>query len=294
VQDLRIAIVGDVHGLWDRGDRDALHELGIDIVLFVGDLGNEAVEIVREVAAIELPKAVILGNHDAFYSATRKGIDNCPYDRKVEDRLQQQLDLLGETHVGYGKLEFPEWNLSIIGGRPFSSGGADWSHRRFYRERYGIHNLKESTQKIIETIDSAQGDRRILISHNGPAGLGSQPHDLCGKDWEPVGGEDGDHGDLDLQAALEQTQFRKPLNLVTFGHMHHHLRHGRGLRKRWLETSTTHYLNAACVPRQIQTDQGLHRLFSIVTLTGSKIINPTIVRLNEKHQVIDRDPLDQP
>eukprot|EP00955_Chlamydomonas_euryale_P107171 365747-Chlamydomonas_euryale.AAC.48 len=36
------------------------------MVLFVGDFGNEVVGLVAKIAALELPKAVILGNHDAW------------------------------------------------------------------------------------------------------------------------------------------------------------------------------------------------------------------------------------
>ena len=285
--DLKIAIVGDVHDQWDENDRDALYALNVDLVLFVGDFGNESVNIVRQVAAIDLPKAVILGNHDAWYSSTRKGQENAPYDRNLEDRLQQQLDLLGETHVGYGKLDFPELDLSIVGGRPFSSGGSDWNNRRFYRERYGIHNITESVAKIVESIDRTTCTRRILISHNGPAGLGADPHDLCGKDWAPIG---GDHGDPDLQAAIVQS-FPNPISLVTFGHMHHRLRNHLGDRKRWCVTPETAYLNAACVPRIVKTDTGVQRLFPVVTLQGQAITSAAILRLDAQHQVCGTDDL---
>jgi uncharacterized protein (TIGR04168 family) len=286
--DLKIAIVGDVHDQWDENDRDALHALNVDLVLFVGDFGNESVNIVRHVAAVDIPKAIILGNHDAWYSSSRKGQENCPYDRTLEDRLQQQLELLGETHVGYGKLDFPELDLSIVGGRPFSSGGPEWHNRRFYRDRYGIHNITESVAKIVESIESTTCTRRILISHNGPAGLGANPHDLCGKDWEPIG---GDHGDPDLQDAIAQTFSGNPLSLVTFGHMHHRLRNRLGDRKRWCVTPETAYLNAACVPRIVKTDTGVQRLFSVVTLQSQTITTAAIVRLDARHQVCDRDDL---
>ncbi len=70
---IKIAVVGDVHDLWEAEDELALKHLGVDLVLFVGDFGNESVEIVRQIAEIKLPKAVILGNHDAWYSATPWG-----------------------------------------------------------------------------------------------------------------------------------------------------------------------------------------------------------------------------
>ncbi|MEL7510205.1 MAG: metallophosphoesterase, partial [Cyanobacteria bacterium J06554_1] len=91
----KIAIVGDVHGQWSSADSSLLESLGVDLVLFVGDFGNEALSIVRQVAAVPLPKAVILGNHDAWYTASKRNRKDCPYDPLKEDRLQQQLDALG-------------------------------------------------------------------------------------------------------------------------------------------------------------------------------------------------------
>lgn len=62
----RLVLVGDVHDAWGPRDAAALRHLSPSMVLFVGDFGNEALKIVAEVAALNLPKAVILGNHDAW------------------------------------------------------------------------------------------------------------------------------------------------------------------------------------------------------------------------------------
>ncbi|NER81494.1 MAG: TIGR04168 family protein, partial [Leptolyngbya sp. SIO1D8] len=112
-QDVRIAIIGDVHNQWDEQDAVALHSLKVDLVLLVGDFGNESVEVVRSIAALDLPKAAVFGNHDAWYTATPWGRRKCPYDRTHEDWVQTQIDLLGEAHVGYGKLDFPALNLTV-------------------------------------------------------------------------------------------------------------------------------------------------------------------------------------
>jgi uncharacterized protein (TIGR04168 family) len=288
---LRIAIVGDVHDQWEQADHRALSALNVDLVLFVGDFGNESVEIVRMISQLDLPKAVILGNHDAWYSATQEGREKAPYDRRVEDRLQIQLDLLGETHVGYGKLEFPAWDLTIVGGRPFSWGGAEWINKRFYRDRYGIHDLDESTDRIVQQIQAAQGQHLILMGHNGPAGLGDRPNAPCGKDWNPLG---GDHGDRDLAAAILQAeQLGKTISFVTFGHMHHRLRHVTGQRDRFLTTPYTHYLNAACVPRMIHSEKTntTNRCFTVATLTAGNLEAATIVWLNDHNQIVYEDPL---
>ena len=66
-----VAIVGDCHDQWDAADGAALEALGPDLVLFVGDFGNENVDVVRAVSALRLPKAAILGNHDAWFSVFR-------------------------------------------------------------------------------------------------------------------------------------------------------------------------------------------------------------------------------
>lgn len=70
---VRLAIVGDVHDQWSEADARALALLAPDAVLLLGDFGNEAVALVRSIArslaALDLPKAVILGNHDAWLVA---------------------------------------------------------------------------------------------------------------------------------------------------------------------------------------------------------------------------------
>ena len=104
---ITIAVIGDVHDRWDADDAIALKQLGVDLVLLVGDFGNESVAIVQSIAALDLPKAAVLGNHDAWYSATEWGIKKCPYDRTREDRVQQQLDLLGESARWLWQARFP-------------------------------------------------------------------------------------------------------------------------------------------------------------------------------------------
>lgn len=63
----RLALVGDIHNHWSNDDVVALKALKPDMTIFVGDIGNECLELVKEIAAVEIPKAVILGNHDALW-----------------------------------------------------------------------------------------------------------------------------------------------------------------------------------------------------------------------------------
>lgn len=278
---IKIAIIGDVHNCWDADDAIALKHLGVDLVLLVGDFGNESVEVVRSIAALDIPKAAVLGNHDAWYSATEWGIKKCPYDRTQEDRVQQQLDLLGEAHVGYSKLDFPALNLTVVGARPFSWGGSEWKNTNaFYQARYGISSFAESTDRIVQAASSSAFDTVIFVGHCGPKGLGDRAEDICGKDWSPPG---GDHGDPDFADAIAATRkLGKTIPLVTFGHMHHQLRHTKQhQRVPIVDREGTLYLNAAAVPRIVKTDTNCHRNFSLVSLQAGAVVKASLVWLDQ-------------
>ena len=278
-EEITIAVVGDIHDLWEREDRLALQHLGIDLVLFVGDFGNETVEVVREVAAVEIPSAAIMGNHDAWYTASSWGRQKAPYDRTKEDRVQQQLDLLGETHVGFSKLDFPQFHFSVVGSRPFSWGGSTWRNSEFYRDRYGIKNFEESTQQIVNSAQEAAYETIIAIAHNGPYGLGDKTESICGRDWKIEG---GDYGDPDLTNAIARIRdLGKSIPLVTFGHMHHELKNPRGKRRNIVEVrEETVYFNAACVPRIV--GGGEKRSFSLVRLCQKKVREISLIWLDRK------------
>jgi uncharacterized protein (TIGR04168 family) len=288
---LTIAVIGDVHDLWEAEDGAALEQLGVDLALFVGDFGNESVEVVRLIADLSLPKAVILGNHDAWYSATDWGRKKCPYDRQTEDWVQQQLDLLGEAHIGYGSLDFPEFQLSVVGGRPFSWGGSQWKNEAFYESRYGVRNFEESTQQIVQASQRTAYDRVIFVGHCGPKGLGEAAEDPCGKDWQPIG---GDHGDPDLAAAIHQVRASgKTIPLVTFGHMHHQLRHTKEQLRKMVDVDSqgTVYLNAASVPRIKTTAAGRIRNFSLITLESGIVTQASLVWLDPAFEIYSEQVL---
>jgi uncharacterized protein (TIGR04168 family) len=288
-----IAIIGDIHDAWDADDGVALQHLGVDLVLFVGDFGNESVEVVRSIANLDIPKAAIFGNHDAWYTATDWGRSKCPYDRSKEDWVQQQIDLLGAAYVGYGKLDLPEFNLSVVGARPFSWGGSSWKNEAFYRDRFGINSFEESLDRIMTAVRETTHDTLLFIGHCGPLGLGDRPEDPCGRDWKPLG---GDYGDPDFAEAIAQARsLGKSIPLVTFGHMHHQLRHTKTELRKMLDVQQgTVYLNAASVPRIQTTPEGdrLHN-FSLVTLVDGVVTEAALVWVDQTFAVRSRQILYQ-
>lgn len=288
-----IAVIGDIHDLWEAEDGVALNKLGIDLALFVGDYGNESVEVVRAIAALDIPKAAVFGNHDAWYTATEWGRKKCPYDRKKEDWVQQQIDLLDSAHVGYGKLDFPDLNLTVVGSRPFSWGGSVWKNEDFYQERFGVTSFEESTARMVAAANSAAQETVIFLGHNGPLGLGSSPEDPCGKDWQPLG---GDFGDPDFADAIAQTRAAgKKIPLVTFGHMHHKLRHTQQHLREAIYASPegTVYLNAASVPRIVEKEGDRLRNFSLVTLQAGVVSQVSMVWVGKDFKVASEQILYQ-
>ncbi|MBP5972177.1 TIGR04168 family protein [Brasilonema sp. CT11] len=290
-KNLKIAVVGDVHDQWEEEDGIALKHLGIDLALFVGDFGNESVEVVRAIACLDIPKAAVMGNHDAWYTATEWGRKKCPYDRTKEDWVQQQLDLLGESQIGYDKLDFPDLNLTVVGGRPFSWGGSEWKYSDFYQQWYSVTSFEESTTRIVSAVKSAAYQTIIFIGHNGPTGLGDRPEDPCGKDWHPIG---GDFGDPDLAEAISQTiTAGKTIPLVTFGHMHHSLRHTKKEPRKRIFRSPEGivYLNAASVPRIVEHGSHKQRNFSIVLLEDGVVSQVSLVWVGKDLSIISEEIL---
>ncbi|NJN23593.1 MAG: TIGR04168 family protein [Acaryochloridaceae cyanobacterium RL_2_7] len=284
----RIVVVGDIHNQWSGHDEQALSHLRADLVLFVGDFGNESLDIVGQIAQLPIPKAIAYGNHDAWYTATPWGQKRCPYDRHTDNWFQQQWDLLEPFQVGYRALDFPELQLSVVGGRPFSWGGPKWFPKEFYREWFDVTSEEDSCDRILSAIQSAQYDHVILLSHNGPTGLGDTPESTCGKDWEPRG---GDFGDPDLRGAIAASP-DKNISLVTFGHMHHTLRHRKDrLRERLVTDDRAIYLNAAVVPRVRVNDEDSAHQFSVIDFQGAQIQTIQSIWIMPNGQVTSKEVL---
>ena len=206
-----------------------------DGILFVGDLSDGDIRLVKEINKIKIPTAVILGNHD-------RGFD------RSGEILRSQLDLLGDKHCGWSLCKWHLSKLSVVGARPCSSGGG-FHLSTEAKAVFGPIELSESVDRIVSAARLApEASPLLLLAHSGPVGLGSEAISPCGRDWRLPS---VDWGDKDLGIAIDQIRkFRIP-ELVVFGHTHHQLRKGNGTRTTFFKDLWgTCYLNAACVPRR--------------------------------------------
>jgi uncharacterized protein (TIGR04168 family) len=250
-----LTIVGDVHRCWRRGDVDFLERSRPDLTMFVGDLGDEDVAMVREIAALKVPKAVILGNHDAWQSFSDKG---------VTKSLRESVATLGDDHIAYKVREVPSAGISIVGARPFSWGGQSLRSPEVYKDLYGLHTHRQSAALIVEAAKRAQHRDLLVLAHNGPLGLSRESHDIWGKDFGKPG---GDWGDRDLALALTRiAEMGMRVQMVVAGHMHHRLVFPRGSeRARYVRAGDTLFLNPAIVPRFRAAHDGVEEAFYLRT-----------------------------
>ena len=209
-------------------------QLGADALLFVGDLSDGDLRLVKRITQLACPVAVILGNHD-------RGKD------RSGALLQQQLTLLGDRDCSWALRSWQAPAVGIVGARPCSAGGGfHLSHA--VQAVFGPVTEEESARRIVEAARRVPDDwPLVVLAHCGPTGLGSDASSPCGRDWKKPA---VDWGDRDLALALDRMQKQRPADLVVFGHMHHHLRGGQGERITFhRDRLGTLYVNAACVPR---------------------------------------------
>ena len=203
-------------------------------MLFVGDLSDGDLRLTRRIAALPFPLAVILGNHDR--GGDRSG-----------DLLRQQLALLGGCNCGWTRLSWTNPALSVVGARPCSAGGG-FHLSKAVEAVFGPITLEESASRIVAAAQQVPEDQPLIVlAHSGPTGLGSDASSPCGRDWKRPA---IDWGDRDLALALDSMASQRRPDLVVFGHMHHQLKRGHGLRRSLLQDRHgTAFVNAACVPR---------------------------------------------
>ncbi|MET0387819.1 MAG: metallophosphoesterase [Polyangiales bacterium] len=273
---MRIAVVGDVHLIWDERDVRALDAADYDLVLFVGDLAgygaDGAVTVARAIARLRTPALVMPGNHDAVTIA-QLAAETFRTPRLARQalaigmttRVRQLASALGPVPLcGYSVHPFEQHALSVVAARPHSMGGQRVGFKRYLTARFGVRTLADSARRLCGLLESVPSHHRILVlAHCGPMGLGESRDAIYGCDFRP---QHGDWGDPDLAEALAHARAHgKQVSAVLAGHMHHALR-GGGERIWHLEHEGVHHVNAARVPRRRRGLRGEERHHVRLTL----------------------------
>ena len=272
---IRIGVIGDLHTHWDDVDVAQFNASDYDLVIFIGDLGGgtpeSSLRVARSIARLDKPTLVIPGNNDTG------DLVELAAELSHRDGLQK-LDALRmgaaqRTPVrlcGYSlhHLTRDAFDVTLIFGRPHSLGGGDLSFPEHMTDSYDVPTLEHSTQRLCALVDESPSEHLVFFAHNGPTGLGAEPHDMWGCDFKPGG---GDWGDPDLAAAVAHARRAgKRVHAVVAGHMH--LRTKQGVERPWL----THrdgigYVNAARVPRILAAEDNVYRHHVALTITAAGV-----------------------
>gem|GEM_PF-9257 len=257
---MRIAVVGDIHLLWDERDTRALDDCGYDLVLFVGDLAgfglDGALRVAHDIAEMKTPALVLPGNHDAVTAPqlAAEVLMRTPdlareaLALRMTARVQALANALSPIPLcGYSLHPFEAHGLTVLAARPHSLGGPRLAFRRYLASRFNVRRMTDSVDRLCALFDAVPESQQILVlAHNGPSGLGSSRHAIFGCDFRTG---DGDWGDPDLGEALQYARDcgKRVLGVVA-GHMHHAVR-GGGERAWLVERHGLVHVNAARVPR---------------------------------------------
>jgi uncharacterized protein (TIGR04168 family) len=291
---IRIGVIGDLHSHWDHVDVAQFEQTNYDLLLFTGDLGggtrDSSLRMAKVMSRLRKETLVMPGNNDtgdiaelAAELAHQSGIRNLLTVREgnivaKENEASPPVRLCGYSQH---RLTRGPVDLTLIAGRPHSLGGSDLSFPEHMESTYGIDSIETSRQRLLSLVDEAETEDLIFLSHNGPTGLGDEPHAMWGCDFKPDG---GDWGDPDLAAAIDYaTECGRRVIAVIAGHMHHRTKCGN--ERPWqLERDGTLYINAAKVPRIFSSDASVHRhhVSLEISSTGAQVSE---VLLTEEHLV---------
>jgi uncharacterized protein (TIGR04168 family) len=273
-----IAIIGDIHGDFDTTDVQYFNRSDYDLLLFLGDLcwvpwRRTVRRMARRIAQVQKPALFIPGNHDvanpfqalaerlhSHWLARLLGRGHLRHDQRLQHWLQPVMMCGYSVHpIRTGGLSF-----DVVAARPYARGRSELSFAPFLRKRFGVQTLEDSIKLLQQRIDQTESERLIFLAHTGPYGLGDQPSDIWGCDFDPRG---GDYGDRDLTVAIEYARSHgKEVLAVVAGHMH--LQTNQGRERPWhVQRDGTHYINAARVPRTFtRAGQELHHHVSLTIL----------------------------
>lgn len=254
----KIAVLGDLHGKWNQRDNDYFDHAEYDLLIFVGDLGagsrSSELDIIGRIQALKVPTLVMPGNNDAEFL-------DILYGERSDVRATATQEGARCTPCGYSThlLETSGGALTILAGRPCAMGGSEFSFGPELEKRYGVTGLDHSAGRLKRLVDECQTEAILFLAHNGPFGLGGERSSPWARDFRlPEELEEDaprDWGDKDLSCAIDYARAReKEVVAVIAGHMHR--APGGGSRSVVQRQHGSSFINAAVVPRIVQSQIG--------------------------------------
>lgn len=275
---VKLALVGDVHGLWTESDVDYFNQSDYDALLFVGDLGTLRpggdLPVARRVAPLTKPTLLIPGNHDAVaiseLVAETLGVSLRSrrrarrHARRVE-RLRRALGPVQLVGFSHHTLYSGADSIGVIAARPHSMGG-QLNFAGYLNRAFDVADLEASAAKLCAVIDACPHDRLLVLAHNGPSGLGAAATDMFGADFKRPA---VDWGDRDLRHALAHARHvGKQVLAVVAGHMHLRTKQGAERVSQRVVDGVL-YVNAARVPRIARDGESRVHHHVALTIDGS-------------------------
>lgn len=275
---LRIGIIGDLHAHWDDVDVAQLSATDYDLLFFVGDLGGgtreSTLQIARTLSRLRKPTLVLPGNNDTWDLAElaaelshRAGMRRLLRIREGDDD-PHRAPMVRLCGFSAHRLTTDVVDVTLLTGRPHSMGGEALSFPEHMQAHYGVDSMAASVSRLRALVDAAETRDLLFFAHNGPLGLGGEPHDMWGCDFRPGG---GDWGDPDLAAAITYAGERGHRVLaVVGGHMH--LKTKAGAERPWQRAvDEVVYVNSARVPRIFAHERSVRRHHVALTLDGAGV-----------------------
>lgn len=290
----RLAIIGDVHLDFDARDRAYFDASDYDLLLFCGDLSDtfhprRSLQIAKRLAQLSKPALLIPGNHDIAnlgqllaeilqvrWLAEWTSWGHVHYHR----RLRQAFGAVKMGGYSAHTYQISGQELGVICARPYAMGGSRINYAPLLRKIFGVRSEKDSIGLLCQQVHAVPTERIIFLAHNGPHGLGSEPADIWGCDFDP---QRGDFGDRDLADAIVYArQQGKQVLAVIAGHMHLQTfigpqpfwrRHAQpGPERPWhVFKDNILYLNVARVPRHLVKDGQAVAHHICLTIQGSQV-----------------------